>query len=159
MAGSTTKTVHDIFQSMEYGPTTSSTATAQAWLDHHSRSLGLFIDGKLVLPADRQTRSLADAKGGSVCSTVCATEDDISRCASSALAGFEAWSGLSCYRRAQVLLRWVSVLGQHGQCVSEAGELCRAPCSPAALVRLAQYYGSWAQLRDTHIADWTPLGP
>uniref|UniRef100_UPI003AB030D8 aldehyde dehydrogenase family 16 member A1 n=1 Tax=Centroberyx gerrardi TaxID=166262 RepID=UPI003AB030D8 len=158
MAGSTTKTVHDIFQSMEYGPTTSSTATAQAWLDHHSRSLGLFIDGKFVRPADRQTRSLADANGGSVCSTVCAAENDISQCASSAVGGFKAWSGLSCYQRAKVLLRWVSVLGQHGQCVSEVCELCQAPCSPASLVRLAQYYGGWAQLRDTLIADWTPLG-
>ncbi|KAM4635610.1 aldehyde dehydrogenase family 16 member A1 [Polymixia lowei] len=158
MAGSTTKTVHDIFQSMEYGPTSSSTVTAQAWLDHHSRALGLFIDGKLVLPAGRQTCALADSKGGSVCSTVCATEDDVSQCVSSAVGGFKAWSGLSCHQRAKVLLRWVSVLGQHGQCVSEVCEVCQAPCSPSSLVRLAQYYASWAQLRDTLITDWTPLG-
>lgn len=35
----------------------------QAWLDHHSRSLGLFIDGKFVRPADRQSCSLADSTG------------------------------------------------------------------------------------------------
>lgn len=29
MAGITSKTIHDIFQSMEYGPSSSSTATAQ----------------------------------------------------------------------------------------------------------------------------------
>ncbi|KAM3864281.1 aldehyde dehydrogenase family 16 member A1 [Diretmus argenteus] len=158
MAGSTTKTVHDIFQSMEYGPSTSSTATAQAWLDHHSQALGLFIDGKLVRPTERQTRSLADANGGSVCSTVCAVEDDIAQCVSSAVGGFKAWSELSCHQRAKVLLRLVSVVGQHGQCVSEVCELCQAPCSPSSLVRLAQYYASWAQVRDALITDWTPLG-
>ncbi len=35
----------------------------QAWLDHHSRSLGLFIDGKFVRPADRQSCLLTDSKG------------------------------------------------------------------------------------------------
>ncbi|XP_029292994.1 LOW QUALITY PROTEIN: aldehyde dehydrogenase family 16 member A1 [Cottoperca gobio] len=159
MAGSTNKTVHDIFQSMEYGPAaTSSTATAQAWLEHHSRSLGLFIDGKFVRPADRQSRSLADSKGGHVCSTVCAVEDDVSQCASSAVNGHKAWVNLSCHQRAKVLLRLVSVLGQHGPCVSELCELCDAACSPSTLVRLLQYYSSWAQLRDTLITNWTPLG-
>lgn len=37
----------------------------QAWLDHHARSLGLFVDGKFVRPADRQSCSLADSKGKS----------------------------------------------------------------------------------------------
>ncbi|KAF1380003.1 hypothetical protein PFLUV_G00181940 [Perca fluviatilis] len=158
MAGSTINTVQNIFQSMEYGPAaTPSTATAQAWLDNHSRSLGLFFDGKFVRPADRH-RSLADSKGGHVCSTVCAVEADVSQAASSAVSGHKAWSGLSCYQRAKVLLRLVGVLGQHGQCLSELCELCEASCSPSALVRLLQYYSSWAQLRDTLIPNWTPLG-
>ncbi|GLD61166.1 aldehyde dehydrogenase family 16 member A1 [Lates japonicus] len=144
---------------MEYGPAaTSSTATAQAWLDHHSRSLGLFIDGKFVRPADRQTRSLADSKGGNVCSTVCAVEDDVSQCASSAVNGYKAWSGMTCYNRAKVLLRLVSIIGQHSKCFSELCDLCEASCSPSTLVRLLQYYSSWAQLRDTLITNWTPLG-
>ncbi|XP_041633800.1 aldehyde dehydrogenase family 16 member A1 [Cheilinus undulatus] len=159
MAGSTIKTVHDIFQSMEYGPAAASTtATAQAWLDHHSRSLGLFIDGKFIHPAGRQSRSLTDSKGGIVCSTVCAAEDDASQCASSAVSGYKAWSGLSCYQRAKMLLKLVSLLGQHGQCVSELCEACGASCSPSTLIRLLQYYSSWAQLRDTLISNWTPLG-
>lgn len=53
---------------------------------------------------------------------------------------------------------FAGALGQHGQCVSELCDLCGASCSPSALVRLLQYYGSWAQLRDTLITSWTPLG-
>ncbi|XP_029013936.1 aldehyde dehydrogenase family 16 member A1 isoform X2 [Betta splendens] len=156
MADSTNKSVYDIFLSMEKGPAqTSSTATAKAWLDHHSQALGLFINGKFVRPADRPSCLLLDSKGGSVCSIVCAVEDDISQCASSAVNGFKSWSSRTCYQRAQVLLKLVSILGMHGKCVSE---LCEASCSPSALVRLLQYYSSWAQLRDILITNWRPLG-
>ncbi|KAG7252657.1 hypothetical protein CRUP_038081, partial [Coryphaenoides rupestris] len=37
-----------------------------AWLDSTCRTLGLFIDGKFLLPADRQTRTLTGAKGEQV---------------------------------------------------------------------------------------------
>ncbi|XP_030649309.1 aldehyde dehydrogenase family 16 member A1 [Chanos chanos] len=158
MAGSTTKTVHDIFQSMEYGPSSSSSSTAQSWLDQHSRSLGLFIDGKFVSPTGRQSRTVTDATGGSVCTTVCATEDDISASMSSATSAYKAWNDLSCYQRAKVFLRLASVLQKHSQCVSELCELSQSPTSPATLVRLAQYYAGWAQIRDTSMPDWTPRG-
>lgn len=44
--------------------------------------------------------------GVSVSSTVWATEEDISKCASSAVGGFKTWSDLTCKQRAKVLLRW-----------------------------------------------------
>lgn len=159
MAGCTNKTVHEIFQSMEYGPAASSSnATAQAWLNHYSRSLGLFINGKFVLPADRQTRSLVDSKGVQVCSTVCAVEEDVLQCASSSVNGFKSWSSLHCQERAKVLIRLVGVLGQNAVCLSELCDLCEAPCSPSTVVGLLQYYSSWAQLRDSLLSGWTPLG-
>ncbi|KAK5599382.1 hypothetical protein CRENBAI_021932 [Crenichthys baileyi] len=159
MADSTNKTVYEIFQSMEQGPSAAtSTATAQAWLHHHSRSFGFFMDGKFVRPENRQNLSLADSEGGVLCTTVCAEDDDISQCASSAATGYTSWSSLTCSQRSKALLRLVSVLGLHGQCLSELCALCETTCSPSALVRLLQYYSSWAQLRDTLIPSWTPVG-
>ncbi|XP_053708710.1 aldehyde dehydrogenase family 16 member A1 [Synchiropus splendidus] len=159
MAGNPTTTVHDIFQNMEYGPAaTPSFASAQAWLDHHSRALGFFVAGKFVLRDGKSTRVLLDSKGAEVCSSMCATSDDIIQCVSSSAAGSKAWAALSCHQRAKVLLRMAGVLGQHGQCVSELSELSGASCSAGALVRLCQFYGSWAQLRDALITNWTPLG-
>ncbi|KAM3597502.1 uncharacterized protein V6R79_005452 [Siganus canaliculatus] len=153
------KSVYDIFQSMEYGPAPApSFATAQAWLDNHSRSLGLFFDGKFVRPADRQSLSVLDSKGGAVCSTVSAADADVSQCVSSAATGHAAWSGLTCLQRSKVLLRLGGALGQHGQCLSELAQLCASSCSPSSIVRMLQHYSSWAQLRDTLIAGWTPLG-
>uniref|UniRef100_A0A3Q2FW60 Aldehyde dehydrogenase 16 family, member A1 n=1 Tax=Cyprinodon variegatus TaxID=28743 RepID=A0A3Q2FW60_CYPVA len=151
------KKVFDIFQSMEEGPSAASSA-ASAWLDHHSRSLGLFMDGKFVRPAGRQNISLSDSKGAKLCSIVCAEDEDISQCASSAASGYTSWSGLTCSQRSKVLLRLVGVLGLHGQCLSELCALSEASCSPSALVRLLQYYSSWAQLRDTLIPSWTSVG-
>lgn len=42
--------------------------------------------------------------GANVCSTVCAADDDVSHCASSAVNGYKAWSSLTCHQRAKVLL-------------------------------------------------------
>ncbi|KAI1884682.1 hypothetical protein AGOR_G00228930 [Albula goreensis] len=158
MAGSTSKTVYDIFQSMEYGPTSSSTAAAQSWLELHSRSLGLFVDGKFVSPSERQTRVVVDASGQRLGSTVCAEDEDVTKAATSAVSGFKAWSGLSCYQRAKVFQSFGSVLQRHSQCLAELGDLVQTPAPASALIRLAQYYTGWAQLRDTLIPDWTPQG-
>ncbi|XP_050955360.1 aldehyde dehydrogenase family 16 member A1 isoform X1 [Labeo rohita] len=158
MAGISTKTVHDIFQNMEYGPSSTSTATAQSWLEKHSRILGLFIDGKFSSPADRQTQDVTDSKAAVVCSTVCAKDEDVASAASSAARGFKTWSDLSCYQRAKVLLKLAGVVQRHSQCVSELCELSQSSTSPAVLVRLAQYYASWAQLRDTLMPEWIPQG-
>ncbi|XP_036445459.1 aldehyde dehydrogenase family 16 member A1 isoform X2 [Colossoma macropomum] len=159
MAKSTSKTVYDIFQSMECGASSPSTAaTARAWLERHSNSLGLFTDGKFVCPVDRQTHTVTDSTGGTVCSVICAKDEDISSCASSASAGFKAWSELSSHRRAKVLLRLASTLQRYTQCVSELCDLCQSPCSPSALIRLTQYYAGWAQLRDTLMPEWIPRG-
>lgn len=43
--------------------------------------------------------------GSVICSTVCAEDDDISQCASSAADGYQVWSDRTCLQRANVLLR------------------------------------------------------
>ncbi|KAL6476613.1 hypothetical protein MHYP_G00151120 [Metynnis hypsauchen] len=159
MAKSTSKSVYDIFQSMEYGAYSPSTAaTARAWLERHSHSLGFFTDGKFVCPVDRQTHTVIDSTGGTVCSVICAKDEDISSCGSSASAGFKTWSELSGHRRAKVLLRLASTLQRYTQCVSELCDLCQSPCSLPALIRLTQYYAGWAQLQDTLMPEWIPRG-
>ncbi|KAI4785917.1 hypothetical protein KUCAC02_037465, partial [Chaenocephalus aceratus] len=107
---------------MESGPQgASSTNTAQAWLDLRSRSLGLFVDGKSVVRAERPSRSLTDCKG----------DEDVSVCSSSSVIGFKSWSELSCSQRAKVMLRMVGVLGQLLQFYSAAGLSSETPCCPA----------------------------
>lgn len=158
MAGISKKTVHDIFQNMEYGPSSTSFATAQSWLEKHSRTLGCFADGKFSCPAERQSFNVTDSNAEFVCSIVCANDQDVASVASSASAGFKTWSDLSCYLRAKVLHRLAGVLQIHTQCVSEVCELSQSSTSPAALIRLAQYYASWAQLKDTLLPEWNPRG-
>ncbi|XP_018619908.2 aldehyde dehydrogenase family 16 member A1 [Scleropages formosus] len=153
------KTVGDIFRSMEFGPATpSSRAAAQAWLEHRSHSLGLFIGGEFVRPADGQTSVVTDAAGGSVCSTACAGDEDVAAAVAAASGAFKVWSGLTCPRRARVLQRLGDGLQRHSQCLAELCEMTRCPCPASALVRLAQYYAGWAQLRDAVLPGWSPLG-
>ncbi|XP_051989057.1 aldehyde dehydrogenase family 16 member A1-like [Xyrauchen texanus] len=158
MAGISKKNVHEIFQTMEYGASSTSTAVAQSWLEKHFRTLGFFIEGRFSCPADRQTLNVTDSKAEVVCSIVCAKDEDVASAASSAARGFKTWSELSCYKRAKVLLRLASVLQRHSQCVSQLCELSQSSTSPSGLIRLAQYYASWAQLRVSLMPEWTPQG-
>lgn len=52
----------------------------------------------------------------------------------------------------------MGVLQRRGPCLTELCELAQAPSPVSALVRLLQYYASWAQLRDALLPDWTPRG-
>lgn len=80
--------------------------------------------------------SLLWASGGNVCNTVCAVEDDVSQCASSAVNGYKAWSGLTCYQRAKVLLRYVKLTFTHFRnlsidCLNHRVEInVRVACPP-----------------------------
>ncbi|XP_062840788.1 aldehyde dehydrogenase family 16 member A1 [Trichomycterus rosablanca] len=159
MADSTSNTVYNIFKSMELGPSASSAAgTAQSWLEQNSKCLGFFCDGKFVNPAGRQKHNLSDSTGGSLCSITVAEDEDTASCASSASAGFKAWSELSAHRRAKVLLRLAGTIQRYSQCLTELCDLSQCPSSTAALVRLAQYCAGWAQLRDTLLPGWNPQG-
>ncbi|KAG7334576.1 hypothetical protein KOW79_001172 [Hemibagrus wyckioides] len=159
MAERSSHSVYDIFKSMEFGPSAPSAAlTAASWLELHSGSLGLFIDGKFVLPDNRQTVMVSDPKGEDLCRIVCADDEDIFSCSSSAAAGFQVWKELSDNRRAKVLLRFASSLQRYSQCVCEVCDLCQTPGSAPALIRLAQYYAGWAQLRHTLLPGWSPRG-
>lgn len=159
MADRSSHSVYNIFNSMEFGPSAeSSAATAASWLEKHSRSLGLFIDGKFVHPDNRETLAVSDLKGEILCSIVCADDEDILSCATSSAKGFQKWKEMSDSWRHKVLLRLASSLQRYSQCVCEVCDLCRIPGSAPALVRLAQYYAGWAQLRHTLLPEWNPRG-
>ncbi|KAM9456959.1 aldehyde dehydrogenase family 16 member A1 isoform 1-T2 [Clarias gariepinus] len=159
MADRSSDCVYNIFKCMEFGPSAQSPAvTAGAWLEQHSCSLGLFIDGKFVHPGDRETLTVSDSKGESVCTVLCAEDEDVSSCVSSAAAGCAVWGELSDARRARVLLRFVSVLQRYSQCVCEVCDLCQTPSSVPTLVRLTQYYAGWAQVRHTLLSEWKSPG-
>ncbi|KAI5627318.1 aldehyde dehydrogenase family 16 member A1 isoform X1, partial [Silurus asotus] len=51
-----------------------------------------------------------------------------------------------------------SALQGYSQCVCEVCDLCQTPGSATPLIRLAQYYTGWAQLRHTLLPEWTPRG-
>ncbi|CAF87880.1 unnamed protein product, partial [Tetraodon nigroviridis] len=84
-----------------------------------------------------------------ICSTVCAEDDDISQCASSAADGYQVWSELTCRQRADVLLSCCSTTaagpssetlssaaGNHwnGALLCEAAAGCGIPVSVSVCV-------------------------
>lgn len=63
-----------------------------------------------------------------MCSLLCAVEDDIGQCASSAVDGYKTWSSLSCYTRAKVLLRYVKLNANSCAAATISTSTCACVC-------------------------------
>ncbi|MBN3295741.1 A16A1 dehydrogenase, partial [Amia calva] len=144
---------------MEFGPTGGDgTGVAQAWLQRHSHTLGLFIGGKFVHPEGREIDSVTDSAGQSVCSTVRAVFADVSLSVSDAREGCEVWGGLSCHARARHLYSVARSIQRFGQSLSAVAQLQCSPADLSALTRLLYHLTGWAQMRDSVLTHWSPRG-
>ncbi|CAH2319100.1 aldehyde dehydrogenase family 16 member A1 [Pelobates cultripes] len=164
--GSDKPTVRDIFTSMQYGPAPEAANVAQAWLDSHNRSFGHFVDGKWLQPEGRQTYTTKNpATGESLASTVQGNEEDVEVAVSAARKAFETWSKLPCHVRARYLYSIARTVQKHQRLLSvvesmDNGKPIRESrdCDVPLVVRHFYHHAGWAQLRDTEMNGWKPLG-
>ncbi|KAM8927540.1 aldehyde dehydrogenase family 16 member A1 [Pelodytes ibericus] len=159
-------TVKDIFTSMQYGPAPEAANIAQAWLDSHERSFGHFIDGKWIKPDGRQTYTTKNpATGESLASTTQGNEEDVEAAVSAARKAYETWSKLPCHVRARYLYSIARTVQKHQRLLSvvesmDNGKPIRESrdCDVPLIVRHFYHHAGWAQLRDTEMNGWKPLG-
>ncbi|KAE8593857.1 hypothetical protein XENTR_v10019349 [Xenopus tropicalis] len=158
--------VKDIFLSMEYGPAPEAANIAQAWLDSHQRSFGHFIDGKWLKPEGRKTYTTKNpATGEALASTVQGEEEDVETAVKAARKAFESWSKLPCHVRARYLYSIARTVQKHQRLLSviesmDNGKPIREArdCDVPLVVRHFYHHAGWAQLRDTEMNGWKPLG-
>ncbi|KAM4652742.1 aldehyde dehydrogenase family 16 member A1 [Discoglossus pictus] len=159
-------TVKDIFTSMQYGPAPEAANIAQAWLDAHDRSFGHFIDGKWLKPDGRETYTTKNpATGESLATTIQGTEEDVDTAVIAARKAFETWSKLPCHVRARYLYSIARTVQKHQRLLSviesmDNGKPIRESrdCDVPLVVRHFYHHAGWAQLRDTEMNGWKPLG-
>uniref|UniRef100_A0A8C5QWH5 Aldehyde dehydrogenase domain-containing protein n=1 Tax=Leptobrachium leishanense TaxID=445787 RepID=A0A8C5QWH5_9ANUR len=164
--GAERPTVKDIFNSMQYGPAPEAANIAQAWLDSHERSFGHFIDGKWLKPEGRQTYTTKNpATGESLASTIQGNEEDVEVAVAAAQKAFETWSKLPCHVRARYLYSIARTVQKHQRLLSvvesmDNGKPIRESrdCDVPLVVRHFYHHAGWAQLRDTEMNGWKPLG-
>ena len=72
--------VAEIFDTMAYGPAPEDSSLADAWLDSHDRTMGLFINNKFEKPEGRKMLdAVSPATGKVMCKTVEGTNEDVDK--------------------------------------------------------------------------------
>ncbi len=158
--------VAQLFKTMEYGPAPESPDAANAWLDEHGRQFDLFIDNQWVQPSTGEyVENLNPATGKPLAKTAQAGQPDVDAAVAAARAAFSSWSQAPGHVRARYLYAIARHLQKHHRLLAVVETLdngkpireSRDIDVPLAF-RHFYYYAGWAQLAETELRDYQPVG-
>ncbi|MCL4122987.1 UNVERIFIED_CONTAM: hypothetical protein GTU68_027970, partial [Idotea baltica] len=159
-------TITTAFHKMSYGPALEDTAVAKAWLDDHKRKFGHFIANEWVIPEGRKTYATKNPCDGAILAeTIQGDKEDVDSAVSAANDAFASWSKLPCHIRARHLYSIARHVQKHSRLISvveslDNGKTIRESrdCDIPLVVRHLYYHAGWAQIMDTEMQEWKPLG-
>jgi aldehyde dehydrogenase (NAD+) len=106
----------DLFESMSYGPAPEASDAAEAWLDDHGRSFGLFIGGKTVQPASKKWLDVRNpATGARLARVADASAADIDAAVRTARRAQKAWAKRDGHERARHLYALARTVQKHAR--------------------------------------------
>src|SRR6266508_917553 len=159
-------TLLEIFKTMEYGPAPESPAAVNAWLEEHNRKFGLFINNEWVTPKGaKYFASYNPSNEELLAETVQAGQKEVDAAVAAARGAFESWSKTPGVVRARYLYaiarnvqkhhRLLAVLESmdNGKPIRESRDI-----DVPLLARHFYYYAGWAQLMETELRDYEPVG-
>lgn len=158
--------VASIFAALKYGPAPEADNVARAWLDDHGRQFGHFIDNKWTIPENRKTyNTICPSTGEILASTVQGEKEDVDLAVSAARRAFESWSKSSGHYRARILYSIARHVQKHMRLLSvieslDNGKPIRESrdADIPTVIRHLYHHAGWAQLMDTEMANWKPIG-
>ena len=158
--------VAEVFKTMEYGPAPESPAAVEAWLEDHGRKFGLFIDNEWMFPEGVEIYpSYNPANGEKLADTVQAGQAEVDQAVAAARRAFETWSKTPGLARARYLYaiarnvlkhhRLLAVLESmdNGKPLRESRDI-----DVPLLARHFYYYAGWAQLMESELSNYQPVG-
>jgi len=159
-------TLPEIFKTMEYGPAPESPEAVKAWLDEHNRRFGLFINNEWVMPKGAKYYPSYDPSNGELLGeTVQAGKKEVDAAVAAAREAFGTWSKTPGVVRARYMYaiarnvqkhhRLLAVLESmdNGKPIRESRDI-----DVPLLARHFYYYAGWAQLMETELRDYQPVG-
>ncbi len=156
--------VWDLLDTMDYGPAPEADGSVNAWLDRHDRRFGLFIDGAFTEPGE----TFATVNPGTaqpIAQVTQATSADIDAAVAAARAAFPVWAKRSGHERARFLYAIARHLQRHsrhfavletmdnGKPIRETRDI-----DIPLVARHFSHHAGWAQVMDTELAGYEPLG-
>lgn len=159
--------VAEIFETMSYGPAPEQSDYVQEWLNGHPDGFDLFIGGKWVAPeGEKKTFESRDPATGKLLARLSiAGQADVDKAVEAAKKAYGKWSKLSGHGRARHLYalarliqknsRFISVLESmdNGKPIRESRDL-----DIPLVARHFYHHAGWAQLMDSELAGYEPLG-
>ncbi|MEX0350737.1 MAG: aldehyde dehydrogenase family protein [Paracoccaceae bacterium] len=158
-------TVSEIFKTMDYGPAPESAAEANAWLDRHDRTFGLFIGGAFTKPGKDRFDSVNPANGEALASLTEATSKDVDAAVKAATKAQKHWAALGGAGRARHLYALARLIQKHARLFAVLESLdngkpireSRDADVPLA-ARHFYHHAGWAQLMESEMAGYEPIG-
>ncbi|MFH1906267.1 MAG: aldehyde dehydrogenase family protein [Chloroflexota bacterium] len=159
-------TLLEIFQTMEYGPAPESSSAVNAWLEEHGRKFGLFINNRWVTPKGaKYYPSYNPADGELLAETVQAGQKEVDAAVAAARTAFESWSKTPGVVRARYMYAIARNIQKHHRLLAvlesiDNGKPIRESrdIDVPLLARHFYYYAGWAQLMETELSDYQPVG-
>ncbi len=156
--------IKEILNTMEYGPAPESTKEAQAWLEQHGRSFGLFIDNQWSEPGELFA-STNPADASKLADLTQATAGDVDRAVAAARAAQPGWQALGGHGRAKVMYALARLMQKHARLFAvletlDNGKTIRETrdVDLPLVARHFYYHAGWAQLQAEEFADYRAVG-
>jgi len=156
----------EVFKSMDYGPAPESPDAANAWLDDHGRKFGLFINNAWSTPEGADyLASFNPATGEKLAETVQAGQKEVDQAVAAARQAFLTWRETPGPTRARYLYAIARNIQKHHRLLAvleslDNGKPLRESrdIDVPLLARHFYYYAGWAQLMETELPDYQPVG-
>ncbi len=156
----------EIFNTMEYGPAPEAADAANAWLDNHNRKFGLFINNEWTTPKGvKYYPSYAPSSGELLAETTQAGKKEVDAAVAAARSAFQTWSKTSGAIRARYMYAIARNIQKHHRLLAvlesmDNGKPIRESrdIDVPLLARHFYYYAGWAQLMETELRDYQPVG-
>ncbi|ESO93323.1 hypothetical protein LOTGIDRAFT_216152 [Lottia gigantea] len=159
--------VANLFESLNYGPAPEADNVAKAWLEDHGRDFGHFIAGKWYKPSDERKKyeTKSPSTGEVLTATIQGNSEDVDLAVKAARKAFQSWSTLSPHVRARHLYSIARHVQKHQRLVSviesmDNGKPIRETrdADIPLVVRHFYHHAGWAQLMETEMRGWKPIG-
>ena len=156
----------EIFETMEYGPAPESPAAVNAWLNEHNRQFGLFINNEWVFPDEVDTyASYNPASLEKMADTAQAGQEEVDTAVAAARKAFNTWSKTPGNERARYLYAIARNIQKHSRLLAvlesmDNGKPIRESrdIDVPLLSRHFYYHAGWAQLMESELANYQPVG-
>ena len=159
--------ISELFETMSYGPAPESASSANAWLDGHNRQFDLFINNQWVKPSEDSYLTIANpATEETLAKVADAKAGDIDKAVKAARKAFKSWSALSPHQRARYLYAISRNIQKHQRILAvvesmDNGKSIRETRDidiPLVARHPFYHHAGWAQLMDTELRDYQPVG-